>query len=148
MKRKWLVFFGIILLVAIGGGFYAYKEFMRKPEDALEAKAAFTLSPEELSKAFMDDEQKANKMYVGKAIVVNGVISEVKSDENDYHTIVFFDSSLNVTISASFDSTHSARAKGLKSGDNISIKGFCVGFNKDELLGSDIQFNRCGIAEK
>jgi hypothetical protein len=148
MNNKWLIFFGIILVVAIGGGFYAYREFMRKPKDALETKAAYTLSPAEISKSFMDDEQKANKMYVGKAIAIRGIISEIKTDENGNRTLVFYDSTLNVTISASLDSIHNPKAAVLQGGDKVSVKGFCVGFNRDELLGSDIQFNRCGITEK
>ena len=148
MKRNWLVITGIIFIVALAGGLYAYREFMRKPKDALETEAAFKVSPGEISKSFMEDEQKANKMYVGKAIAITGVIHDIKTDENGFRTIIFSDSLLNVTISASLDSVHNAKAAGLQSGDNICVKGFCVGFNKDELLGSDIQLNRCGITDK
>lgn len=147
MNRKWIIIVGVLLLLVITGGLIAYKEFMRKPKDAMETEAAFKLSPSEISKSFMEDEQQANQAYVGKAIAITGVVSEVKTDENGNHTLIFSDSALNVTISASLDSVHNQKGASLKSGDKVCVKGFCIGFNRDELLGSDILFNRCGITD-
>ena len=146
-SKKWLAIVGILLVIALGAGLYAYKEYMRKPKTALEVETVFTLSPHDISKSFMDDEQKANKTYSGKAIAITGAISDMKTDENGNRTIIFSDSSLNMTIIASMDSTNNVKAAGLKSGDNICVKGFFVGFDNNELLGSQIQFKRCAIID-
>lgn len=147
MRKNWIIAGGILLLIAGVAGLIAYKEFMRKPLSALETEAAFTLSPSEIAGSFMADEQKANKMYVGKAIAINGALSDVKQDEKGSYTLVFFDSALNVSISAALDSAQNSKGASLKTGDQVTVKGFCVGFNRDELLGSDILFNRCGISD-
>jgi hypothetical protein len=52
------------------------------------------------------------------------------------------------SVRCSIDSTHSEEAAKVQKGQSLSVKGICSGFMSDEMLGSDVQLDRCVIAYK
>jgi hypothetical protein len=46
------------------------------------------------------------------------------------------------------DSVHNNEAAILQKGTHATMKGICTGFNKDELLGSDVILIRCVVDSK
>ena len=56
----------IALLLIIGVGLYAYKEYNRKNINISDTKAAFVMTEMQLIKEFSQDQSASNKMYSGK----------------------------------------------------------------------------------
>lgn len=148
MKKRLLYI--ILTLVILGGiiGVLTYKFYvMREADDALETKPAFSLSDKQLVTDFSQNDSAASKKYIGQPIQLTGIVSAIEKDDKGNITLVFSDSTLNIAVRSSIDSVHTLRARQVQEGDSICIKGFCKGYNKDELLGSDIILNQCAIAD-
>ena len=77
--RKW----GWIVLLVIAGVFvYAYHEYTRKPADLGGVAAEARVQATALADLYEKDEQQANKLYLGKAIEVTGVIAEISNQKD------------------------------------------------------------------
>ncbi|ANE50536.1 OB-fold protein [Flavisolibacter tropicus] len=139
MKRT-LVFLFIIVLLAVAV-WQGYRYFYSAPKDLRTAKAAATLSTTQLIQAFESDSAKANQMYLGKIIAVEGAIKSV--DEEEGVTIVLGEPASMSSVRCSMDTSHRKEWGSLEKGRKVIIKGNCTGFNSDELLGSDVILNRC-----
>jgi hypothetical protein len=145
MKRKRIIYriVMIALLLIIGVGLYAYKEYNRKNVDIADTKPAFVMSEMDLIKEFSQDQNASNKKYLGKLMELSGNIKKIDTDENGFHTIIL-GSSVNMnSVRCSIDSSFNNEAHNLIVGSPITIKGICTGYNADDLgLGSDIILNR------
>jgi hypothetical protein len=145
MKRKRIIYrvIAITLLLFIGIGLYAYKEYNRKNVDIADTKPAYEMSEMELIKEFSQDQNASNKKYLGKLMEISGNIKKIDTDENGYHTIIL-GSSVNMnSVRCSIDSSFNKEAHSLIVGSPITIKGICTGYNADDLgLGSDVILNR------
>jgi hypothetical protein len=145
MKNKKIIYRLIIvtLLLIIGVGLYAYKEYNRKNVDIADTKPAFVMSEMDLIKEFSQDQNASNKKYLGKLMELSGNIKKIDTDENGFHTIIL-GSSLNMnSVRCSIDSSFNKDAHNLTVGSPVTIKGICTGYNADDLgLGSDVILNR------
>ncbi|HYH15645.1 MAG TPA: hypothetical protein VD794_10510 [Flavisolibacter sp.] len=139
MKRT-LVFLFIIGLLALAI-WQGYRYFYRPPKDLSTAKAAVTLSSTQLIQAFESDSAKANQLYLGKIIAVEGSIKSV--DEEEGVTIVLGNPASMSSVRCSMDTSKKMDWGSLEKGRKVVIKGNCTGFTSDELLGSDVILNRC-----
>jgi uncharacterized protein (DUF1330 family) len=148
MKRKKIIWL-TVLIVALGGAWYGYKEYTRTNKDLLEVKAGFILSAVDLIKEYESNDSAATKKYNGKIVEVNGSVKKVETDEQGYYTIVLGDTANLSSIRCSMDSTHYKEAANIVEGSSVTIRGACTGFNKDEMgLGSDVILNRSVIIKK
>ena len=75
---------------------------------------------------------------------MNGIIKGIEKEGNEA-TIILGDTSSMSSVRCSMDTTNTANIASHKEGQLIKITGACTGFNKDELLGSDVILNRCVI---
>jgi hypothetical protein len=145
MKKKKIIYrlIFIAVLVVIGIGLYAYKEYNRKNVDIADTKPAYVMSEMELIKEFSQDQNTSNKKYLGKLMELSGNIKKIDTDENGFHTIIL-GSSINMnSVRCSIDSSFNKAAHDLTVGTPITIKGICTGYNADDLgLGSDVILNR------
>ena len=148
MKKILYLSLIIVGIIIIGAGAYAFMEYNRKPKDAAKVKAAFSLNCEQLCQAFLKNEKKAQQLYDGKAIAVTGELSSVEKDEHGSYTLIFEDSVDNAAVRCSLDSLHNEGCAALTKGRQLTVKGFCSGFNKDDLLGSDVLLSRCTVEQK
>jgi len=147
LKKRTLIILACILIVIAVGVSYGLKEFYRKPKDIMDTKAAFALTTQSLAKAFTDDEKKAMKMYVGKPIELKSVVTSIEKDDSGNFILIFSDSTSNISIRASLAKEDNEEGASVKPGDFIFLKGFCNGYNQDDLLGSDIILDRSAIIE-
>lgn len=148
-KRKtlWKIL-AVVLVIGIGVAIYAYREFYRKPKDLLELQPKFSVSAVDFLKEFGTNDKAANEKYLNKVVEVNGIVKETKKDENGFYTIVLGEPSAMSSVRCSMDSAHCNMLKNISTGNNLSVKGICTGYNADELLGSDIILNRAVINNK
>lgn len=147
MKKK-QIFFSIILVAVFAGAWYGYGEYSRKVINLSDVKAQFHLEAAELLHAFEKDEAGANTLYLDKIIAVKGQVRSVEKDDKGNYTLVMGDGSSMSSVRCSMDSVHVKDVESVKEGNELTVKGACTGFNKDELLGSDVILNRCVIENK
>jgi hypothetical protein len=144
MNKKKTIIGGIVVVIALAAG-YGWYQFNRTVQGLATVSADFSVNASDLIKEFVSSEDAANKKYLNKILSVKGMVKNVESAQN---TVVLGDTSDMSGVRCVIDSTASSTIGSLQKGAVITIKGAITGFNKDEtgLLGSDVQLNRCVIA--
>ena len=144
MNKKRTIIGGIVVIIALAAG-YGWYQFNRKVQGLANVRADFSVNATDLIKEFVSSEDAANKKYLNKILAVKGTVKNVESAQS---TIVLGDTSDMSGVRCVIDSTANSTIGSLQKGAVITIKGAITGFNKDEtgLLGSDVQLNRCVIA--
>jgi hypothetical protein len=144
MNKKKTIIGGIVVIIALAAG-YGWYQFNRTVQGLADVRADFSVNATDLIKEFVSSEDVANKKYMNKILSVKGMVKNVESAQS---TIVLGDTSDMSGVRCVLDSTASSTIASFQKGAVITIKGAITGFNKDEtgLLGSDVQLNRCVIA--
>lgn len=148
MKKKKLgyVILAIALLLLVTA-IYIYREYNRTKQDTALIKPDYSTPVMQLISEFNNDETKSNKKYWDKVIELTGRLKQLNADEGGAYTLVLGDSMENTSIRCSMDSLHNQEAKHVKEGETVKVKGICTGYNKDELLGSDVILVRCVLVK-
>jgi hypothetical protein len=147
MSTKQKIFLGIAIIVA-GAAWYGYAQYTRKNKDLAYTKSDVRITSGELIRSFEADEKLSNEKFLDRIISVEGRLKEINKDEKGYFTLVLGTTNSMSSVRCSMDSAHQQDIASIKPGGQIIIKGVCTGFNKDELLGSDVILNRGVIAKK
>ena len=131
--KKLLYFIISLVIIAI----IAYFVVMNLPKASIKGKdAAYTSSAIELYNDFNENENQANIKYIGKTIIVEGVISEIDEDKNG-GTVLFLNS--NNAINGILCTLEPGQKGDFQINQSIKIKGLCTGFLQDVVL------NKCVI---
>ena len=130
-----LILFIVLALALIGGGIGFY--FYNKPVESLaKKKVEVTITADQLVADYTSDEQAADQKYRDKIIAVSGRIASVTEEEGSQK--VNFETS-NPMSSVSCEMENKMHATNAKNGDNITIKGMCIGYLGDvQLVQSSI----------
>jgi hypothetical protein len=149
MSSKYVLLI-VLVLAAIIAGVYTCREFNRKNPDLSKVKSAYELKASDLIKEFDENDSSANKKYLGKIVTVKGQLKRVDQDAEGYYTIILGDTAGQSSIICTMDTTYKMDAANLKPISSVSVKGYFIGFEKDEtgLLGSDVKLNRCVLDKK
>ncbi|MBM3923134.1 MAG: hypothetical protein FJ340_08055 [Sphingomonadales bacterium] len=153
MKNKIIIALALVLGL-LAAGLYAYREYNRAPIDTATSSPDFSVKGTELIAAFEQDEPGATARYVNKLIRIEDSLLEIKVDyaastgEVEGYTFVVGAASATTTIRCSMDSLFSISNHPLAQGDKVVLQGICSGYNKDELLGSDIVLVRCALVKE
>lgn len=134
----------LVLILVLAGGWYGYRKVFGKVESLQNVQADVTLPAAELLAAFERDSAAANKRFLEKNIETTGRVRSVESEERSATVVLGEEGSMS-SIRCSMDSSFVQQATALKEGSTVTIKGYCTGFNMDELLGSDVILNRCVV---
>lgn len=133
----------VVLVAIVAAGVYAYKIYTDKVESLEDAKADATVTATELIAAFEKDSATANRLYLGKVIAVSGIIKDIEQESG---SVVLGNEGSMSSVRCSVDSNFVKSIVTLNQGSQITIKGFCTGYNADDLgLGSDVVLNRCVV---
>lgn len=146
---KWLKI-GIPLILVIGA-VLAYR-YYNKPRKSMESEeAAYQLAASELTAAFMESEEEANKKFLGKILEVSGEVSEIIEEEGSYGLILNGGSDGSVYCAFSDESqmesqmesrTEPGTGSPVEVGQKIKVKGVCSGFLMDVVLNDCVIINR------
>ena len=120
---------------ALGVGRYMYNE---KPTQASEKAADVESTAATLFTAFSSDETAAGKLYNDKVVQVAGTIREISKETNGPTNILLETGDPLGAVVCEFTAD---QAPEWKKGMNVTVKGFCAGFNMDVLL------QRCSAVE-
>ena len=149
MKRKY--FWGILVLLLLIAGIYIYKEYNRTLADVRSLEPKYSTDAVSLIKEFEQNETEAQKKYSGLNVVlsVNGILKGIEMEYNNY-TLLLGDTAAMSSVRCRMDSTYTNEIKNLNKGRMVTIKGYFNGFKADDtgMLGSDIELNRCVVADK
>lgn len=127
----------IIAIAAI----YGYKEFNRKPADVSNIKPQLVITVDSIIVAYENDEAKANAQFLGKTILVNGIIAEMNNQHDTLLNVIMGNNGLH-NVSCLLDNRQLENFKKYSVGKPVSIKGICTGFL------ADVELNRCVIVNE
>ncbi len=139
-KIAWIVVGPVFVFT----GFLFMKNYFMSEtfSDTAGIKADYTVTAPELIQEFVANDSTANKKYREKIISVNGSASEVEAKGDSTFIIKFADSTGSYII-FSLEKNQFEKAKNIKAGDSISLKGACSGSIYSEILSNTfISFKR------
>ena len=134
---KKMIIITVLLLVGFTA-LFMYREYTREVKNATASNPDFRLDAKALVSEFSLNDAYALAKYSGKLLEVSGTITSI---ENGTNPIIVFGNDPQIKIRCVFDKLNDLPPNGA----SIIIRGYCTGFNKDELIGSDIMMNRCAI---
>ena len=139
MRRNIKYILIVIVVVFLAASLYAYKEYNRKGIDLTHEKPQEKITATALLAAFKNDEENANKKFAGKTLLVTGIISEINNEQDTLLNIYLGEENTIEKVSCIMDMRRKEDFEKLKSGQQISIIGFCTGYLQD------VEMNRCVI---
>lgn len=136
MKRKTVrTVLSLLLLLLFAGAGYVYWQYNKPHRSAAEEKAIAVNAPQ-IAAEFEQDENIANKKYLGNAVCISGRISELSVNQQNKPVVILTGTSMSgVQCSLLKD------AASLRKGDSITVTGFCSGYLTDVVL------DRCIVKE-
>jgi len=118
---KWLLIAGGSLLLI---GFVVYFYFATlSHDDTASLKADYTVEAIPFIKEFEKDYKTANKKYAEKIIAVKGIVTETEQPVDTTMNIKMADTTTGSYLIFAFQNKDIAKAKKLKQGDKVIIKG-------------------------
>jgi hypothetical protein len=144
MNKKVLLI--LVILIAIAGVIYAFREYSRTNKDLKNVNPDFTTNMNSLVAAFDKDSSSFYKKYIDKIIAVSGVVKSIDMDGSPV-IISLGESGSMSSVKCSMDSSYASDYKQVKEGNTVAIKGICFGATSDALFGTDVSLNRCIIIE-
>ena len=106
-------------------------------EEVTNTEAVFNVTDREIAKAFDENEVSANLTYENKVGTVTGKILEFSKDFDVYS--ITLDGGDWTGVTCNFDGDVSKQLAPLKTGQRITIKGFCDG------MYGNVVFENCVI---
>ena len=138
MKLR-LFFYVFVVVIAFAAMATAWMYF--KPHASVRNKeTAYKLSAKELADAFSNDEEKANSLYTGKVLEVEGYLQEIAFHDSTA-VLMLGDISQSNGVSC-FLQGDNRTVRSLKAGNQVTVKGICSGFLLDVVVENCILLNR------
>ena len=131
MKKKglWFALLGVLLAIVV-----AIAILWNKPHETVDDKQGIRMNAEELTNAFVQDEQDANARYLNQVLDVTGTISEITRNQ-DGKDVLLLESGDPLS---GVQCTLKEPATGLATGRMVRVKGFCNGYTMVVLLSDCI----------
>jgi hypothetical protein len=137
MKAKYR-FFVILIVIALLSAVMVWKYTFRKSETSVsEQKAEIEMKASELVKDYEMNENAANQKYIGKIILVSGIVNSIDTDSLNI-TVVLKESSATAGVMCSFDK-NKVDVTQITPGTSVNIKGVCTGYLMDVVM------NKCSL---
>lgn len=145
-RLKW-VLASATLLLAIAATLYFYFANL-KHEDTAALKADYTVEAISFIKEFEKDLLSANKKYAEKIIVVKGLVTASLLADTTIN-IEMKDTTTGSYLIFAFQQQHLDKARLIKTGDEVAIKGSCSDGIYSDILGTYfISFKRSTVVKK
>lgn len=96
-------------------------------------EAAFTVTVSELVDAFRQDEMKANALYAGKVLEVEGALKEMILNDSTL-ILLMGDSTRMMGVSCYLNKDQKDKYTSLTRGEPVKVKGICNGLLLDIVL--------------
>lgn len=133
--KKSIVYFLIFSIGFVSGSGFCFYLFNKSFRTAQNQKTQIELSAEKLAIQFTDNEKIANELYLNKIVEIEGEIISIDGKS------ICIGVAQNIVCCNLLDA-ESEKINTLKIGENIKIKGICIGLGLFE-----VQLNKAVIAE-
>ena len=149
MKPKHKILF-VILVIVIGGGWYAYELYQEKTPDIVNKKADVVISAAQLIEAFIKDTAGARKQFIDKIVEVTGMVKRIDTTGS----VVLGEEGSASEVTIGLDRRHIQDYKKINAGAIAKFQGVCSGYDKgnsDDLLaslGTTVELRSAGVKEK
>lgn len=139
------------LALGLVGGAVGMYLFNDKVDSTKEMKSDFNLKMEDLYSEFNKDEKAAFAKYKDKVIEVTGVVKEKGGADEQHVDVTLGNEAMEGgTVSISLETDQVEKAKSIKEGANVVIKGICTGIQSSggeggsllDDLGKEVQLKR------
>lgn len=130
LKKRTFFWIGIPLCLVIGAA-WAYYLYQKPHRSAADVETAYTIDADSLVKSYQQDEQGADKKFLGKVIEVTGKIAEIQHTAQSEIWILSAPSSNGGGVNCQLFPGEKKPASSPQPGDKVSLKGRCTGFLMD-----------------
>ena len=132
LKKHLGSFIIILLLIVLAIGSTDTSE--EGTQETKERAAAYTISAEELSKEYSENEVSADEKYEGEIVIVYGTIDNIGKDIMDTPYISLEGKGFLSGVQCMFDESEESSFRGISEGDYIRIKGKVDGKSMGSVL--------------
>lgn len=134
------------ILLVIGASVYFYFATLTY-ENTANVKAEYTVEAIPFIKEFEQNNKTANKKYSEKIIAVHGIVTATLPADTTIN-IEMKDGTTGSYLIFDFQQQHLDKAKKIRVGETVTIKGSCSDGVYSEILGTYfISFKRCTLDE-
>lgn len=155
MNKKKFIKIGLILLVSgvvIGGSVVLYL-FNMPHRDVQSAQTDMTLTADDLVNEYLADATTANNKYLdeegeSKILEITGIVASIGEDFNGNTEILLKSADAKAGVSCAFTTETNAKAKNIKIGDNITVKGVIqsgASYDEDLEMYENVIVDKCDI---
>jgi hypothetical protein len=125
----------IIVALIISGSAFAYGYYLfNKPHQGISGReAAYTLESKQLFNEFDQNENVANKKYLGKIVCVYGKVSDKAVDAKGVLSLILEGGEM-AGVGCQFDKSVIKEIQNVRKGQVIKVKGVCTGMLMDVVL--------------
>jgi len=141
MSRKNKYVYITSLLVITTAIIYGYTEYNRRPADLLSVDSRISITDSSLVRMYVNDEARANELYLGKAMDVTGTISEIHNQGDTLVNVMLGKPGNLHRVSCLLNNQHLDHIKTFNHGDQVTLRGICTGY----LI--DVELNRCVLID-
>lgn len=155
MNKKKFIKIGLILLVSgvvIGGSVVLYL-FNMPHRDVQSAQTDMILTADNLVNEYLADATTANNKYLdeegeSKILEITGIVASIGEDFNGNTEILLKSADAKAGVSCAFTTETNAKAKNIKIGDNITVKGVIqsgASYDEDLEMYENVIVDKCDI---
>jgi len=125
----------IVLVIALIG----YIAFLKMPKASVSSKEVVAeISAAELYEAFLTDEVSAQETYLGKAVILSGVIDDHYTDESGAPVVILKSEDGDPVALVTLESSEAQKLTGYKVDDIIKVKAQCSGLLMEVTLSKGL----------
>lgn len=130
MKKRGLLIVAVLFAILLIGGYF----FLNAPKAGLKtAKAAYSLTADDLYADYAADEEAGNKKYIDQVLQVEGPISDILTDENQAMVLVLKTPESEGGVMCTLE-----KEADLSVGEEVVVKGRCTGMLMDVVLNNGL----------
>ncbi len=128
--KKFIIIALIVFGSAVAYGFYLFN----KPHQGIGNKeAAYTMESKQLFNEFDQNENAANKKYLGKIVCIYGKVADKAVDSKGAMSFILEGGEM-AGVGCQFDKNSLKEIQDIKKGQVIRVKGVCTGMLMDVVL--------------
>lgn len=124
----------IILVLFVSGAGIGYYMYNKPVADTNDLEAAYSVSADELFTYFENNEEEANKKYLGKILEVKGMVRDLSLGDSGELNLVLASTSEMFGVNCGITKDKNSSYSQYKPGDSITVKGECTGISMDVVL--------------
>jgi len=135
--RTWIKVILALAVVGIIALFLVYKFVYNKPHPDFEKKKAdYSITASELFTSYRDDNASASKKFNGKVLEVSGILDDIETVNGLSIAVFVFDEGMfgDEGVRITMLPEHSKMLNNYVPGQEITIKGFCTGYNETDVI--------------